>query len=94
MIEDDLRQLNERAADHSLDRLEADIWQGVTVRAQRRQATRKMASLQGVVMVAALLSSIAVGIILARPATPPGGGALLTSGIELTPSALLLGEHL
>jgi hypothetical protein len=93
MIDNDLRQLDERALDHSLDHLEADIWRGVAAYARQREAARRVASFQGVVIVLALLGSAAVGVNMARPGSPAGDPVVLASGAELMPSHLLLGER-
>jgi hypothetical protein len=85
MIDDELRQLNEGALDHSLDGLESDIWAGLAA-AQRR------VSFQSVVMVLALVGSVAVGINATRPAGPARSRVVLALGLELTPSSLLLGN--
>jgi hypothetical protein len=92
MIDDDLRQLNEGALDHSLDGLESDIWAGLAARGRNRAAARKRVSFQSVVMVLALIGSVAVGINATRPAGPAHGRVVLTLGMELTPSSLLLGN--
>ena len=55
MIDDDMNRLDERALDHSLSRLESDIWTGVAVRARQREAARRTTSFQGVIMIFALL---------------------------------------
>jgi hypothetical protein len=92
MIDDDLRQLNEGALDHSLDGLESDIWAGLAARSGNRAAARQRASFQSVVMVLALIGSIAVGINATRPAGPARDRVVLALGMELTPSSLLLGS--
>jgi hypothetical protein len=92
MIDDDLRQLNEGALDHSLDGLEADIWAALAVRGRNRAAVRKRVSFQSVIMVLALVGSVAVGINATRPAGPARGRVVLALGMELTPSSLLLGN--
>lgn len=92
MIDDDLRQLNEGALDHSLDGLESDIWAGLAVRSRNRAAVRKRVSFQSVVMVLALVGSIAVGINATRSTGPAHSRAVLALGLELTPSSLLLGN--
>jgi hypothetical protein len=94
MIDDDMRRLDERARDHSLSRLESDIWTGVDARARQRAAARRVTSLQGVIMVVALLGSAAAGLNMVRPGEVAAGAGLLASGVELMPSSLLLGEHL
>lgn len=92
MIDDDLRQLNESALDHSLDGLESDIWTGLALRSQNRAAARTRVSFQSVVMVLALVGSVAVGINATGPAGPARGHVVLALGLELTPSSLLLGN--
>jgi hypothetical protein len=92
MIDDDIHRLDERALDHSLSRLEADIWKGVAARAGQREAARRMTTLQGAIMVVALLGSAAAGFNVGRPAGA-STSALLASGVELMPSSLLLGER-
>jgi len=93
MIEDDLRRLDERSLDHSLDQLETDVWRGVASRARQRGAARRVTSCQGVVMVLALLGSTAVGISMSRPGSPTNARVVLATGSELMPSHLLLGER-
>ena len=93
MIEDDLHQLDQRPLDRSLDMLEADIWRGVAARALKRQAARKVASFQCVVMVSALIGSVAVGISIGRPGPTEVAAVVLATGSELMPSSLLLGGH-
>ena len=93
MIDDDLRQLNERPLDHPLQALERDIWHGLALRLRDRAVMRRQVSLQGAVMALSLIVSVAIGIY----ATRAGGGArahavLITSGLELAPSSLLLGN--
>lgn len=90
MFEDDIRQLDERALDCSLDRLETDIWLGVAARARQRQTARRVTSFQGVVMALALLVSVAAGIGAARPRAATSHYAVLATGFELMPSNLLL----
>lgn len=93
MIDDDIRRLGEHELDYSLSRLESDIWEGVAARARQREAARRTTSFQGVIMICALLGSAAAGLSAVRPAGAPVGVALLTSGVELMPSSLLLGDH-
>ena len=93
MIENDIRRLDGGGLDRSLDQLEADIWRGVAARSRERAVARKVTILQGVVMAFALLGSIGVGIGIARPGGAPVSLASLTTGSELMPSTLLLGEH-
>ena len=93
MIDDDLRQLDERALDHALDQLETDIWRGIAARARQRGAARRVNSFQGVVMVLALVGSVAAGINMAGPAHASSVQLALSTGFELMPSTLLLGEH-
>jgi hypothetical protein len=92
MIDDDLRRLNERALDHSLDTLESDIWSGLALRVQHRVVARRRASLQGAVMALSLIISIGVGIHATRSAGATRGRAVLALGLELAPSSLLLGN--
>ena len=93
MIEDDINQLDERALDHPLDRLETDVWRGVATRARQRGAARRVTSFQGVLMVLALFGSVAVGINMAQPARAASSRMALSTGSELMPSNLLLGER-
>ena len=93
MIEDDIHQLDLRPLDRSLDMLEADIWRGVAARALKHKAARKMASFQCIVMVCALLGSVAAGVSVARPGHTESAAVVFATGSELTPSSLLLGEH-
>ena len=93
MIENDIRQLDERALDRSLDQLEADIWRGVAARTRQRQTARRVTSFQGGVMALGLLGSVAAGISLARSGGAMGAESVLTAGSELMPSSLLLGER-
>ncbi len=92
MIDDDLRRLGELKLDRSLERLEADIWRRLAVRSQNRAAVRRRASLQGVVMVFALVGSVVIGITATRTHAPTRYEAMLAMGSELTPSTLLLGS--
>jgi hypothetical protein len=92
MLEDDIRQLDERALDCSLDRLETDIWLGVAARARQRQAARRVTSCQGIVLALALLGSVAAGISVARSGAATSTYAVLATGFELMPSNLLLGH--
>ena len=89
MIDDALQQLNTLALDHSLDSLESDIWMGLTVRARHRDVTRRRVSFQGAIMGLSLIVSVAIGIHATRVAGTHGP-LLLTSGLELAPSSLLL----
>jgi hypothetical protein len=91
MIDDDLRRLDEVGVDRPLDRLEADVWRGVAARTQQRAAARRLTSFQSVLMALALLGSVAAGVNVARPSR--GAHAVLTTGTELMPSNLLLGER-
>ncbi len=93
MIDNDIRRLDERELDRSLDQLEADIWRGVAARGRERAVARRVTVLQGVVMGVALVCSIGVGIGIARPSGGSVSFASLTAGSELMPSTLLLGEH-
>jgi hypothetical protein len=92
MIDNDLRRLNEGTLDHSLDALESDIWAGLAVRDQNRAVARRRVSVQSVVMVLALIGSIAIGIHATRFAWPARDRAVLALGLELAPSSLLLGN--
>jgi hypothetical protein len=92
MIENDIHQLDRRPLDRSLDMLEADIWRGVEARALKRQAARKVASFQCVVMVCALFGSVAAGVSVGRPSRTEGPALAFPTGFELMPSSLLLGE--
>ena len=91
MIDDELRQLNERPLDHSLQALESDIWHGLARRLRDRAVVRRQVSLQGAVMALSLIVSIATGIHATRAAGAARAHAgLITSGLELAPSSLLL----
>ncbi|MEO8467207.1 MAG: hypothetical protein ABI640_17905 [Gammaproteobacteria bacterium] len=94
MIDDDMRRLDEGERNHSLNRLESDIWTGVDARARQRAAARRIVSFQGAIMIVALLGSAAAGLSTVRPADGMAGAGLIASGVELMPSSLLLGEHL
>jgi hypothetical protein len=61
MIDDDLKQLAEQPPDHALDALEADIWQGVTVREQSLRTTRRLVVLQAIVLAVAVVFSFLAG---------------------------------
>jgi hypothetical protein len=93
MIEDDIHQLDQRPLDRSLEMLEADVWRGVGARALKRQAARKVVSIQCVVMVCALFGSVAAGISTSRPGRTEGPSLAFATGAELMPSSLLLGGH-
>ena len=92
MIDDDIRQLDQRERDHSLSQLESDIWRGVAARARRREATRRITSFQGVIVVFALFGSAAAGLRIVQPVDTPSAVGVLASGIDLMPSSLLLGQ--
>jgi len=91
MIDHDLRRLNDGALDHSLAELETDVWRRLDVRTRDRGAALRRVSFQGVVMVLALIGSVAGGINATR-FSAPRGHATLGLGMELTPSSLLLGN--
>lgn len=94
MIDDDLHRLDAREPDHSLDQLEFDVWDGLARRARERASARRTVSLQGAIMMLALVVSAAMGIGAVRPATvTAGANGLLNEGIELMPSTLLLGDR-
>lgn len=91
MIEDDLRELESGAIDHSLDRLESDVWQGVAMRTRARSAARKLASLQGFLLLLSMLGSVAAGVSVAHPGA--GSRSDLMPGMEFMPSYLLGHRH-
>ena len=88
MIENDLRELEAGAMDHPLDLLESDIWYGVAMRTRARSAGRKLAALQGFLLLLSMLGSVAVGVSVAHPSV--SSRAALMPGIEFMPSYLLL----
>ena len=92
MLDDDLQQLNDRAADHSLEALESDMWAGLALRVRHRAVARRRVSCQGAVMALSLIVSIAIGIHATRAAGASRGHTLFTPGLELAPSSLLLGN--
>ncbi len=92
MIDDDLQQLNNRAADHSLDALESDIWTGLALRVRHRAVARRRVSFQGAVMALSIIVSIAIGIHATRAAGASRAHTLFASGLEFAPSSLLLGN--
>ena len=92
MIDDEIRQLNDGPLDRSLQAVEAEIWLGLAMRVQNRRVARRRVSLQGAVMALSLIVSIAIGIHATRAAVAARGHAVFTSGLELAPSSLLLGN--
>ena len=92
MIDDELRTFGQAEADRSLDGLESDVWRKLAERGQIREAARRRASLQGIVMIVAFVGSVAIGINSAQSPVPAKGRSSLTLGLELTPSSLLLGD--
>ena len=93
MIDDDMHLLDERSLERSLGSLEADIWRGVAARETRRKAARRTASFQGVIMLFAVLGSVAAGIDAAGLLTAPTAISQLAPGMELMPSHLLVGHR-
>ncbi len=91
MIDDDLRQLNDRPLERSLQSLESEVWSGLARRAEQRAVARGRLSVQGAVMGLALVVSIAMGLRATRQAEHPAG-PVMAFGLELTPSSLLLGS--
>jgi hypothetical protein len=92
MIDHYLRKINGAVIDRSLDDLESDVWRGVAGRERARSAARKRVSAQGVILLVALIGSIAVGILSSRTAGLAHGHLVLPLGVGLTPSSLLLGS--
>lgn len=92
MIDDPLRQLENRALDHSLESLESDIWSGLALRVRHRTMARRRVYFQGAVMALSLIVSIAIGSHATRLAKASRGHALFALGLELAPSSLLLGN--
>ena len=90
MIDEDLRQLNAHALDHSLDALESDIWAGLEMRNRRRAVARSQVSFQGAVLALSLVASLAIGFHATRASDH--SPLLLASGLELAPSSLLFGR--
>jgi hypothetical protein len=92
MIDEDIRTLKELAPDKALDRLEIDIWAGVSEYTQTRRTSRIIASCQAGGMVVALVGAAAVGAATAASAAPQHA-VIGSASAELAPSTLLLGIH-
>lgn len=61
MLDPDLQKLTHQPPDHSLDRLEADIWMGVSARAHSARITRRLLVCQAIVLLAGILASVVAG---------------------------------
>lgn len=90
MIDEDIRTLQEQPSDKALDRLEADVWAGVTAHRLARRTSRIIASCQVGVMVVTLAGAAAAGAATAASAMSEHT-VIGAAGAELAPSTLLLG---
>lgn len=94
MIDADIHRLDERESLRGLDRLETDIWTGVTARTGARKAGWTIASYQAAVMATAVAGSVIVGAMTAASvANSPNETLSFSSRTVLTPATLLLGSH-
>ncbi len=50
MIEEEIRRLSRREPDHSLDALEADIWNRLIAQERRKSRSARFAALQAIVL--------------------------------------------
>jgi hypothetical protein len=62
VLEIDLQKLADQLPDHRLENLHADIWAGVAVRERARSLSRRLMASQALVLVCALIGSVAAGM--------------------------------
>ncbi len=94
MIEDDIRRLGDNEPDRDLDRLEADIWAGVTARVEAGKVSQVVLTCQVLTIVVALAFSIATGNRVGQTAAVHAEAQSdFTSGMRFAPSTLLLGSQ-
>lgn len=91
MLEEQLKRLGESAPDRSLETLEADVWRGVALRRHETALARRVISLQGGLLLLAIVGSAAAGIKSVESARAPASA--LMPGASLTPAYLLLRDH-
>ena len=91
MLDDDIDALDRQASKRSLDRLEADIWQGVEARIQATRASRTVLSCQVAVLAVALVSSVVAGTRVAMNVVPQPIPHILAVSTELSPTSRLIG---
>src|ERR1019366_10321668 len=61
MIEREIQSLAERAPDHALSTLEADIWAGVAERERSMRTAKRLLAVQAAVLAGVLIGSLAAG---------------------------------
>ena len=88
MMESELRRLQSAEPDHRLDSLVDDVWRGISRRQEERAQSRRIAALQGGLVLVSIVAVVALGIQAGRPHTR--SGMVLLPGFELMPSNLLL----
>jgi hypothetical protein len=91
MIEDDIDALMKRDALVSLQALEADVWRQEAVAVATMRASHRIASWQAAILVAAVMSSAAVGILTATRSDSGPRPHLLAAAESLAPSNRLFG---
>ncbi len=91
MIDRELQTLASLPPDGPLDRLEIDVWRGVTMREAKRRNVRLVTTCQAAALVVTLLGSAGAGAIAAW--AHPAANAIAQPSGGLTPSDLLLGRR-
>lgn len=89
MLENEISALSAHES-VNLDGLEADIWRRERHLAALRAASRFIASGQGLILLLAVMLSVAIGISAASKIAKPMAPLV---GDSLAPSTLLLGSH-
>jgi hypothetical protein len=91
VLDPDLQKLTHQPPDHSLERLEVDIWMGVNARAQSARITRRLLVCQAIVLLAGIVGSLMAGEHWgsSRHAI---GLEVFSSHMPLSPPTLLLGN--
>jgi hypothetical protein len=94
MLEADIQRLNERASDHDLGGLEADVWAGIEAHNRMARTTRVIVAWQTVVVALMVFSSVVTGNLIASP-TVDGAAefGVFSPDSGLAPSTLLLGHQ-
>jgi hypothetical protein len=94
MVEKNIEELDRRAAQNSLDGLEADIWAGVAERGRETKISRALLTLQGAMLVFALISSVAVGHLAGASRRATSELAVFSGRLDVAPSTLLDGSKI
>lgn len=93
MIEEDIRELDRRAVDRSLQGLEAEIWARVAAREVAKRRSSRLLLLQAVLIGAAFGLSAIAGHLYGALSSRPGELSVFSTHMPLSASTLLDGAR-